>query len=276
MRIVPQNEFFTSYKLPPSRVRWATIRAKEAAEALSAPAEMVTSLDELLQLTVDFTVARRAWKAARTTRVNPQLAASDNKLDRSFSNFVQRAEMDLEDYGADSVRGKAAQNLLDGPLNVDVFSVTNATREEQEAMTDSILTELEANHMPDIQTCGLEAAFAQLKDNFADFVDQMSQQASGQAAPTTEQLGQLKDDIESKMVEVIHRVNGAYPTAKGADRDKRSAILGPFAIQNDRAAAFYKRNRGAGPLPDIDPDTGEDVVDEPANDDLTEPEPVEG
>ncbi|QDG50816.1 hypothetical protein FIV42_08750 [Persicimonas caeni] len=274
MRIVPISEFFTSYKLPPSRVQWAARRAVEAAEDVGAPAPVVDTFDQLLQMTVDYTTAKRAWKAARNTKADPQLNVRDKKVDRSFSNFVSRTEMELEDHGPDSPRGQSAHNLLEGPLDVEVYSVTNATREEEEAMLSSIIAELEANHLPDIRTCGLEASFTVLKEDFAAFREAMSSQVDTEAAPTTEQLGQMEDEIEAKMIEAIHRVNGTWPTPGQADLEARSAVLGPFAIQNDRAAAFYKRNRGSGLLPDVDPQTGEDVVEDPV-DDVTDPEPGE-
>ncbi|WP_230467878.1 hypothetical protein, partial [Lujinxingia vulgaris] len=193
-------------------------------------------------------------------KADPELALSDNKLDTSFSNFVSRARMEVEDHGKDSVRGRAAQRLLDGPLNVEVYSVTNVAREDQEAMLRSILKELDAGYVQEIEACGLGASYAVLQADFKAFSEAMSQAIKTEAAASTEELQRLAADIRSKSVELIHRVNGAYPTTSEEDRKNRSLILGPFALQNDRAAAFYRKNRGRNRLPDVDVDTGADVV----------------
>ncbi|QDG50568.1 hypothetical protein FIV42_07420 [Persicimonas caeni] len=274
MRQVPQNEFFSSYKLPPSRFGWAARRAKTAAQEQGEPASIVGCADEIVQMCKRHTDMRRQRMLAKRTKVDPAVAASDNDLDRCFSNFVERIEMELDDWGPDSPRGQAAGRMLDGPLHMEVFSVTNATREEQEAITRVILNDLAAHHTADIQTCGLEALFELLEEKFATFCEQMSVQAERAAVPTYAQLQELEAEIQAKVVELVNRVNGRYPTASRADLVGRSAVLGPFAIQNDRAAAFYKQNRNAGVLPDIDPDTGENVTDPVPTDDDHEPEPA--
>ncbi|TXD37370.1 hypothetical protein FRC96_08490 [Lujinxingia vulgaris] len=262
MRIVSQSEFFNSYALPPSRLGWAARRAREGIEKVqpAPPAEIGACNEELIAMTERYAERHRTREAARSAKSDPELALSDNKLDKSFSNFVSRARMEVEDHGKDSVRGKAAQRLLDGPLNVEVHSVTNVAREDQEAMLRSILNDLEAKHLRDISACGLSASFEVLQVAFKAFAEAMSQAIKTEAAPTFEELQQLKADIASKSVELIHRVNGAYPTTSEEDRKNRSLILGPFALQNDRAAEFYRRNRGQNQLPDVDLDTGADVI----------------
>ncbi|RVU45829.1 hypothetical protein EA187_08710 [Lujinxingia sediminis] len=262
MRIVSQSEFFNSYALPPSRLGWAARRAREGIGKVepAAPPEIGACNEGLIAMTEHYAERHRAWQTARRERAAPELALSDNKLDKSFSNFVSRARMEVEDHGKDSVRAKAAQKLLDGPLNVEVFAVTNTAREDQEAILRSILNDLEASYAQDIEACGLSASFDVLQADFKAFAEAMSQAIKSEAAPTTEELQQLAADISSKSVELIHRVNGAYPTTSEEDRKNRSLILGPFALQNDRAAAFYRRNRGQNTLPDVDLDTGVDVV----------------
>ena len=262
MRIVSQSEFFDSYALPPSRLGWAARRAREGIEKVqpAPPASIVDCNGELIELTERYATRHRTWQAARSAKADPELALSDNKLDKSFSNFVSRARMEVEDHGKDSVRGTSAQKLLDGPLNVEVFAVTNTAREDQEAILRSILNDLEAKHLRDISACGLSASFEVLQADFKAFAQAMSQAIKSEAAPTFEELQQLKADIASKAVELIHRVNGAYPTTSDEDRKNRSLILGPFALQNDRAAEFYRRNRGQNHLPDVDLDTGVDIV----------------
>lgn len=262
MRIVSQNEFFNSYSLPPSRLGWAARRAREGIEKVepAPPASIVDCNGELIELTERYAKRHRTWQAARGAKVDPNLAMTDNKLDKSFSNFVRRARMEVEDHGKNSLRGKSAQKLLDGPLNVEVFAVTNTAREDQEAILRSILTDLEAKHLRDISACGLSASFEVLQADFKAFAEAMSQAIKTEAAPTTEELQQLSADITSKAVELIHRVNGAYPTTSDEDRKNRSLILGPFALQNDRAAEFYRRNRGQNNLPDVDLNTGVDIV----------------
>lgn len=284
MRLVPQNQFFKSYKLSPSRTQWAARRARQAAAAASAPPPIVNGLDELLDLTSEYTDVRRARDAALNADADPELVEADHKVDRSFSNFVGRVEMEVEDHGPQSTRGKAGQRLLDGALNVEVKSVTNANREEEEAMLESILEELRAEHLADIGTCDLDASFQVLQDDYEAFSEAMDEANEGEAIPTAEELRDLKEAIEAKMIEVIHRVNGAHPTTSKADRRARSEILGPFAIQNDRLAAFYKRNSGAGIPPEVDPETGEELdEDDESSDDTREgaderqdrPEPAE-
>ncbi|RAL21194.1 hypothetical protein DL240_13765 [Lujinxingia litoralis] len=274
MRIVSQSEFFNSYVLPPSRLGWAARRAREGIGKVepAAPPEIGACNEGLIAMTEHYAERHRAWQAARSERADPELALSDHKLDKSFSNFVSRARMEIEDHGEHSPRGKAAQRLLTGPLNVEVHAVTNVAREDQEAMLRSILTDLDASHLRDIEACGLLASYAVLQADFKAFAEAMSQAIKSEAAPTTEELQQLAADISSKSVELIHRVNGAYPTTSEEDRKNRSLILGPFALQNDRAAAFYRKSRGQNRLPDIDPESDVDIiVDDQANADAPTP-----
>ncbi|TXD33726.1 hypothetical protein FRC98_20185, partial [Lujinxingia vulgaris] len=93
MRIVSQNEFFQSYALPPSRLGWAARRAREGIEKVqpAPPAPIVDCNGELIELTERYAERHRAWQAARSSKADPELALSDNKLDTSFSNFVSRA-----------------------------------------------------------------------------------------------------------------------------------------------------------------------------------------
>ncbi|TXD33535.1 hypothetical protein FRC98_20530, partial [Lujinxingia vulgaris] len=93
MRIVSQSEFFDSYVLPPSRLGWAARRAREGIEKVqpAPPAEIGACNEELIAMTERYAERHRAWEAARSSKADPELALSDNKLDTSFSNFVSRA-----------------------------------------------------------------------------------------------------------------------------------------------------------------------------------------
>ncbi|AWV88567.1 hypothetical protein [Bradymonas sediminis] len=273
MRFVPQNEFFNSYKLPVSRVQWAARGAQQGAATVGAPPALVQAIDELGKFCAEYAVSRSAWRAANSAKASPELMASDYAVDRSFSNFAARVKMEADDFAADTPRGKAARAMLAGPLNVEVFSVTNATREEEESMLAVIVGEIEADYLSQVSTCGLDAHFDKLKADYDAFVTEMHRNPNAAPAPTTAQLQAQAEHIRSKMIEVIHRANGAWPTPSEQDGLNRAHVLGPFAIQNDRAAAYYKRNRGTT-LSEVDPETGEEVLEDGA-DPATPTPPVE-
>jgi hypothetical protein len=278
MRFVPQNEFYDSYELPVSRIHWAAYGAQKGAAKVGASPPLVKSIEELVQMCLAYAVGRRAWSAEINNEANPQLKKSDYSVDRSFSNFVTRVELEAEDFGPETPRGKAARKLLAGPLNVEVFAVTNATREEEASMLGVIVEEVDTDYFDEVRTCGLEEHFAMLHTDLDTFVTEMHQNPDDAPAPTTDQLEAQAERIRSKMIEVIHRANGAWPTTSEHDGINRSHVLGPFAVQNDRAGAYYRRNNGST-LPDIDPETGENIVVEPAapvlaKSDLSEVEPA--
>lgn len=262
MRFVPQDEFFDSYKLPVSRIQWAARGAQGGAAKVAAPPGLVSAIDELWQRCVEYALRRRAWKAATNQKANPELVASDYAVDRSFSNFVARVRLEAEDFAPHTPRGAAAEELLAGPLNVEVYSVTNATREEEEAMLTVIIEEIANDYQAQVRACGLEAHFAKLQRDFDTFVTEMHRSPNSTPAPTTAQLKALEASVREKMIEVIHRANGAWPTSSEQDGLNRSHVLGPFATQNDRAGAYYRRNNGKT-LPEVDPETGEDLLDDP-------------
>src|SRR5690554_3265851 len=243
MRFVPQNEFFNSYKLPVSRIQWAARGAQKGAATVGASPELVQAIDELWEQCVEYAVQRRGWVAANSAKANPELIARDYAVDRSFSNFVARVKMEADDFAPDSPRGKAARAMLAGPLNVEVHSVTNATREEEEAMLTVIVEEMEANYLSQISTCGLDAHFDKLKADFDAFVTEMHRNDSAAPAPTTAQLKALTERILSKMIEVIHRANGAWPTPSEQDGLNRAHVLGPFAIQRSEERRVGKECR---------------------------------
>lgn len=260
-RAVAQDEFVQTYKLDHTRAAWAARNAVSIARREGAAAAIVSCFEELHAMATDHGKLLKAYAKGQSPTADPQLVTADHRLDRNFSSFHHRVEMEVEIYGSDSPRGKAAQAMLDGPLSAPVHSVTNVHREEQETEMREILDTLESEHLNGIKICELESHFDVLKGDFADFVERMSVEFDT-TAPTRDAVRASAEDLQAKILECIWRAGGAFPTNSPQDLEMRSKLLGPFAVQNDKLAAFYRAHRGGQP-PAVDPDTGQE---DPATD----------
>lgn len=255
-RTVPQDEFIDTYKQDHTRAQWSARNALEAAKQENVDPELTDCLQELYDRCVSHSGLLQAYSVAQEQVVDPEVGPADNRLDRNYSSFVAKVETEIDLYGADSARGKAAQKMLGGPLRAPVHTVTNVHREEQESTMGTIIGQLANDFVNEIKTCELEAHFDVLQADFDEFVAKISVDHDA-AAPTKHAIKASEERLRAKMYECIWRIGGAYPTTSESDLRMRSKLLGPFAIQNDRLAEFYRRNAGGQP-PVVDPQTGED------------------
>ncbi|MBA2664980.1 MAG: hypothetical protein H0U74_22020 [Bradymonadaceae bacterium] len=270
-RLVTQSEFSGFNQFGPSHMNWAgrnslaahVVKGLEDSPSASALRAFGARVDEhsLLRLQI------HSYELQPT---NALLVAADRKVDVTYSRFVGRIEDEPTLFGAASLRGQAAQRLLDGPLSMPVASVTNVERIEEAMLLQSILAEINAGHLADIETLGFNVHYQLLIDDTAEFIRQMTYDASLKSLPTRSELEERRKHLQALMLGCIYRIQGLCPDPTDEHLELRTALLGPFAIQNDRITAYHRNNRKRGRpkalAPEIDPATGEfaDDLDEPA------------
>jgi ribosomal protein S15P/S13E len=62
---------------------------------------------------------------------------------------------------------------------------------------------------------------------------------------------------QERMLRVAAKILGKFNGENPGDAEARQKLMTPIVDQNERIADYYRRKR---PVPDIDPDSGEDIV----------------
>ena len=278
-RPVTLTEFVDMYNFGPSHMLWAVrnslvahrdhnLEDSPSAAALKA---LKPKLEEHIK-------ARSKVQTAENRPTNPLLVQADRQVDVTYSRFVRRIRMELDLYAEDSKRGQAALRMLDGPLGMPITSVIHVDRVEQEGLLKNIIRHVETNLAEEVKLLELTSHFELLKEQVDEFIKLMTLDSKRQRLPSRSELEEVRKELQAEMNGCMFQIFAAFPGLKEEDLEMRTALLGPFAIQNDRIAEHFRRRRGGGSNipPAADDDTGELLVDvdEPASPVADEPEPA--
>ena len=263
-RPVNMTEFVDMYIFGPSHMLWAIRNSLAAHEAHGlGQTDSADALRTLLPKVSDHIRIRSQVLTDENRPTNPLLVTADRRLDVIYSQFVQRIRQELVIYDDNTDRGRAAKRMLDSPLGMPITAVIHTDRIEQEALLRNIVAEIEEHFLDEVETLELESLFQLLKEQLQEFVALMTLDAKRTRLPTRTELEEERRQLQAEMNGCMFRIFAAFPGFTKEEIEMRAALLGPFAIQNDRIGEYQRRRRGGGnPVPPaVDADTGEILED---------------
>ncbi len=273
-RPVVVTEFADVYQFGPSHMYWAARNSLAAHEARGlGDTEGAEKLREFIKDLKAHIGVRAQVIAAEARPINPLLVDADRKVDVTYGQFIRRIRNEIRLYGEKSERGSAALRMLDSPLGMPISAVTNVERIEQESLLKNILNTVEGEFLEEVDTLELGSHFELLKEDTSEFVRLMTFDSKKERLPSRTELEEERKELQARMVGCMYRVLGQYPELTDEDLEMRSALLGPFAIQNDRIGAYMRRRRGGGSRipPEINDETGEFIDEEPVDPEVVDP-----
>lgn len=278
-RVVTVVEFADIYQFGVSHMSWAARNSIIAHQSLGLEDSPSGKALVTFKGNLDIHAERRdKVEVSRNKGANPLLVKADRKVDVTYGHFVRRLRAAVELHGIDSERGQAAARMLQGLLGRQISSVTQVDRFEQEYLLKRIIAEIEERFVDEVETLELNTHYKMLKDDTDNFSRLMTRDVERRRLPSLSELEEERKDLQAEMVGCIFLILGTYPRLNEEDIEMRSALVGPFAIQNDRIGEYLRRRRGGGsPIPPaVDDDTGEfpDEEQEPTEPVVADPQPL--
>ena len=269
------NDWYGIYQFPSGRRAWAIGRVRSAIVEGEPWDALLTHCDASMAHETALRRTRRAYYKGRNQSVDPRLSALDPKIDRTLGAIARIAREAAESLDAEEGQegpplGDQAQRLLTELFPLGAGVITSATYVEQTGEIDSLLAELEGEWAPLLADLGATRYVNQLRRLNTQFRALLAETAD--ATPTWKAVQALDREGQNNLYQVINMIMGRFPSSSPEDFSARATWLRPIWEQNEALAVYYRQRRR---IIDIDPDTGEDVVDEDTTPDEDAPTPSE-
>ncbi|MBA2664442.1 MAG: hypothetical protein H0U74_19300 [Bradymonadaceae bacterium] len=260
--------YVKSYKLSVGR-RLVSLLAMLGAARRFNDAEIEVQAEEAIahdrSVRTLLTVWQRDRKGSHGTR--PEAVRIDNQLDRAMSachghtrNILR--SMDAEEPVAIVAREFDEAFFTDGP-----GAITGLQFEDQLAAVEELIARWRSPAWQDkIAMLGLEMFVSRVEALVGPYREAIQNPTS--RTITWSKLRAADHDGQENLLAVVARIVGTWGKASEEHVERRLAYLAVFNDQNERIASYRRRRRKA---PDIDPDTGRELIE----DDINLDEPVD-
>lgn len=191
----------------------------------------------------------------RGSRGDPVLVALDNRADRLLGAiFRDLRDITLTFEEGDPVR-EAAEELCDELFPAGVAVFTQMPHVEQAAEMQRLVGEFEARFAPHVATVGLAPKAGELKRQSGEYVTRLNARSGAEVDYATFRAADLEGQRGLRAMVAV--IAGTFPDEEPEQVAHRSRLLQPVLQQQEAVRLHYRKRRA---VPDIDPDTGEELV----------------
>jgi hypothetical protein len=247
------------YKFPLGRSSFALRTIAERARALGWLDVEKLALQGVAEVQRCMTMVLR-FRPTSDNQYPPEATEQDSLVDRTIGGVYLYLESQINMYG-DMPIGLAAARIQDALLPDGVGAVTQLAFTEQHEQVNVILAHAKSPDLADDVALlpDLTKHLACL-DERNDKYGQILRKAKD--GPTRQQIKEGRDAIQERIAEVGALILGQHAVRKLSDSSMstkdRDHLLQPILEQNEAIRQARRRNR---PPTDVDPETGEEIVD---------------
>ncbi len=266
--MIDLRDVFRVYqRFPSGRMLYATTRMKAAVTPEDGP-EIPAALDATIDAARAVRRAEMARRAlAKRPTFGPVAVSLDHDIDRVVNGIANVATTYQDALGPDTELGAAAQRVVQAVFPRGVREVTGLPYVEEATTVADLLARLspDGDLAQEAQLLHLQPLVQQAQDILARFQRELDARPSG---VSWAQIQDLRATAHQRLLEVVARIVGRYPTP--ADAEARTRLLSPLWAQQQVLNDSYRRRRG---LVDVDPETGTPQI--PDVEDIPQPPVVD-
>lgn len=154
---------------------------------------------------------------------------------------------------------RRARKLLHAAFPEGVTAVIHRPFAEQVVIVDKMIAKIKAGHSDTIELLGLGRLLDTLVEENQAY--RAAQHAERDREVEYAKVLESRARTQEMLLEVIVMIMGRYPLTTDAHVAAREALLGPVIEQNEAIGMSLRSRRGTPD--DVDPDTGETIVEPP-------------
>lgn len=212
--------------------------------------------------------AQQSWTVNRDIREGTRVSLRDidQQLDRNISGIHNVAQGHIHSLEAGDEQHDISQQFVATFFPNGAAPITRLYYEDQLIAVEAMLTRWQTDWKANLDKLALTALVRRTETLLVDYRAAVTTVAKRDL--TWDEVRAMDADGQENMLALILRVCGFYNSKSQHDIDTRNRYLATFFDQTQRIAAIRKRTKI---VPDIDPDTGNDI--EPTNTPETENTP---
>lgn len=237
---------------------------KDLAEARGLP-QIVETIDQALRRGKEALDIEFNWANSRDqkSQARGQAALLDNRIDQQISALESIVSAKTIGDDGDPVVN-SAEEVMSAIFPRGVAAITNQSFEVQLGIMDTMIRRFDGPFADILEPLGIEREVARLKDLVEKFRHELNATEGPQL--TYDQVRGVRTSLHEHLALVVVQIIAAFPGFDEMQSDQREALLAPLNDQQERVAESRSRRRN--PV-DVDPETGEEVVDTADTDDDT-------
>lgn len=249
------SQYFDFYEFTTGRRLFALRAIVALAESLGEQ-EIADSAREAVEFNEEVRETEQQWARERNVDQSVRVAADklDDVVDRTVGGFHTRLKSDVQTFPADTPLGKKARELKRKAFPEGAAAVINQAFEDELSTLEQmnkLLAKMRASH---VEPLGHGAVVDRIADLTVEYAEALE-------APKTRKLDfknvrAMRLQGQEHMLRVAAKIVGQFNGESPGDAETRQKLMLPIVEQNERIGDYYRRRRQ---VPDIDPDTGEDV-----------------
>jgi len=260
---VDPADFVNIYVFTPGRILFAVADVKRRAQQRDIQPVIAAcnkSLDAA-QLCLDTENAWNRTKNAPGSRGDGEAKAIDPLLDRAVSGTQDSVMTITRSLSPDHQLVISGKEFLRKAFPAGAIAITNLAYEDELAAVKNLLGRLaDSNDLkPYVAKLNLQPYIAEMS-SLADVFET----ALRSSAPAEVSFGEVKAsraNAQNWLLALVLKVGGLFPEPTPQDAEARAFLLEPIMDQNTRIAAIHRRRQ---PVPDVDPNTGDEQPETPA------------
>ncbi|QDG51835.1 hypothetical protein FIV42_14110 [Persicimonas caeni] len=247
--------YFDLYQFTTGR-RLFALRAIEAIAAQLGYDDIADSARAAIDFNEGVRELEGEWQTTKSTTEGVRVEADrlDEVIDRTVGGFHSRLKSDIQSFPADHPLGKTARELKRKIFPEGARPIITEAFEDELSSLQAMNAKLDAMRATHVEPLGAGAIADRLVGLTDEFAQALEAPQSRPVAFSEVRAARLQG--QERMLRVAAKILGKFNGENPGDAEARQKLMTPIVDQNERIADYYRRQR---PVPDIDPDSGEDV-----------------
>lgn len=256
------SEVFTIYRHPSGRREMSFVQMGRIADELGL-AEVRDHCTMASAHERSFRTMAREYAALKNRPMNPRLTKLDPMIDR-LVGAIQRGASNAVTAMPGKREAQMGQELLEQALPKGAVGVTTLNYYDQSSEVDGILDMLEGRLADHVRVLGIGMFVTELRTLNNEFREILA--AEPRTEVTYDQVRASDELGQEHLLQAMAMVLGLYPTGTDEHVTRRTRLLAPVMRQNDLIREYLRARRA---VRDVDPVTGEELVEPAATDAAT-------
>lgn len=256
------QELFNFYVFTPGRAAFSVGLVQKVA---TGPGEalIATACAETIALAGKALDVEQTWSKSRAvvSGKRAKAPALDAQIDRTLSAIAAMLDGLVSALPADAPLARDALLVKNEVFAGGVAALTSLPYEDELGATQSFIRRTTGNG--DLAAVAARLQLRPLLDRLQDLVGQFQEVLAEPATreASYEQVTAARVATQEKLLQVVARILGTYPTESPTDVTARARLLSPILDQNARIGQSMRRR---STVVDVDPTTGEERPTPPA------------
>ncbi len=247
--------FFNLYNFTTGRRLFAAAQVRQRAgdRGLS---ELVARVDIAIEHDEQTRVLDKKWEQHKAQpQPRNEARAIDVKIDRNLAAIQETLLSPIRGLDPNNPARKSAQELLDDIFPDGVGAHIHEAHVDQLSSNDLVVETLEKPvYSATIAERGLQVFVDELEALNDAFRTELNK--APEATVSFDVVLAHRSHGQEYLLETLARILGQFPTSSTDDIAARAELLAPILHQNEAIAGHLRRRR---PIPDVDPETGEET-----------------